>query len=167
MARTSLACPWCCKSASLYLTIGTGVFYIKIVHATLHNSHFVSILSLVNTRILEFARVLSRNNMNWLVLFIAGIFEVIWAIGLKYSHGFSRLLPSAVTAFAMIMSFVLLGIAARSLPIGTAYAVWTGIGTVGTVIAGIYLFHETLDWGRVCCMLFILAGVAGLRILSR
>lgn len=101
------------------------------------------------------------------MLFIAGIFEVIWAIGLKYSHGFTRLLPSAVTAFAMIMSFVFLGLAVRSLPLGTAYAVWTGIGTVGTAIAGIYLFHEPHDWGRVCCILFILAGVAGLKILSK
>lgn len=105
--------------------------------------------------------------MSWIALIIAGIFEVIWAIGLKYSHGFTRLLPSTVTAFAMMMSFVLLGLAARNLPIGTAYAVWTGIGTVGTVIAGIYLFHESHDWGRVCCILLILAGVAGLRILSR
>ncbi len=105
--------------------------------------------------------------MNWAILVIAGIFEVVWAIGLKYTHGFTRLLPSLVTAFAMIMSFVLLGIAARGLPIGTSYAVWTGIGTVGTVIAGIYLFHEPSDWGRMCCILFILIGVAGLRILSR
>lgn len=105
--------------------------------------------------------------MSWIVLFIAGIFEVVWAIGLKYSHGFTRLLPSAVTAFAMIMSFVFLGLAVRSLPLGTAYAVWTGIGTVGTAIAGIYLFHESHDWGRVCCILFILAGVAGLKILCK
>ncbi|KKO18533.1 MAG: quaternary ammonium compound-resistance protein SugE [Candidatus Brocadia sp.] len=105
--------------------------------------------------------------MSWIALIIAGVFEVVWAIGLKYSHGFTRLLPSAVTAFAMIVSFVLLGVAAKSLPIGTAYAIWTGIGTVGTAIAGIYLFHESRDWGRVCCILVILAGVAGLKILSR
>lgn len=105
--------------------------------------------------------------MSWVVLIIAGIFEIVWAIGLKYSHGFSKLLPSMVTACAMIVSFVLLGIAARGLPIGTAYAVWTGIGSAGTVIAGIYLFHESRDWGRVCCILFILGGVAGLKILSR
>ena len=105
--------------------------------------------------------------MNWVILVIAGIFEVIWAVGLKYTHGFTQLLPSIITAFAMIMSFVLLGIAARGLPIGTAYAVWTGIGTVGTVIAGIYLFQESRDWGRIFCIILILIGAAGLRILSR
>lgn len=105
--------------------------------------------------------------MNWAILIIAGVFEVVWAVGLKYTHGFTRLLPSGITAFAMIMSFVLLGIAARSLPLGTSYAVWTGIGTVGTVIAGMYLFHEPRDWGRICCILFILIGVVGLRILGR
>ncbi|GAN32054.1 MAG: quaternary ammonium compound-resistance protein SugE [Candidatus Brocadia sp. AMX2] len=105
--------------------------------------------------------------MSWILLFVAGIFEVVWAVGLKYTHGFTRLLPSMVTAFAMIMSFVLLGIAARGLPIGTSYAVWTGIGTVGTVIAGIFLFHEPRDWGRICCILLILLGVAGLKILGR
>lgn len=105
--------------------------------------------------------------MSWIILFIAGIFEVIWAVGLKYTDGFSKLLPSMVTACAMIVSFVLLGIAARGLPIGTSYAVWTGIGTVGTVIAGIYLFHEPHDWGRIGCILFILIGVAGLKILGK
>jgi quaternary ammonium compound-resistance protein SugE len=72
-----------------------------------------------------------------------------------------------VTSFAMIISFVLLGIAVRSLPVGTSYAIWTGIGSVGTVLAGIFLFHEPRDWGRICCIIFILIGVAGLRILSR
>ncbi len=105
--------------------------------------------------------------MSWIFLVIAGIFEVIWAVGLKYTNGFTQFFPSVVTAVAMIMSFVLLGIAARGLPIGTSYAVWTGIGTVGTVVAGMYLFHEPRDWGRICCILFILTGVVGLRILSR
>lgn len=105
--------------------------------------------------------------MSWVVLFLAGIFEVVWAIGLKYTNGFTQLLPSMITAFAMIVSFVLLGFAARDLPIGTAYAVWTGIGTVGTVTAGICLFHEPRDWGRICCIIFILIGVAGLKILGR
>lgn len=108
-------------------------------------------------------------NISWVILFVAGIFEIVWAVGLKYTHGFTRLVPSIVTAFAMIMimNFVLLGIAARGLPIGTSYAVWTGIGTVGTVIAGIYLLHEPRDWGRICCIIFILIGVAGLKILGR
>ncbi|MEP9412559.1 MAG: multidrug efflux SMR transporter [Candidatus Brocadia sp.] len=105
--------------------------------------------------------------MSWIILFIAGIFEVIWAVGLKYTNGFTKLFPSIVVAFAMIMSFVFLGIAARDLPVGTSYAVWTGIGTFGTVIAGICLFHEPRDWGRICCILLILMGVAGLKILGR
>ncbi|GJQ23368.1 MAG: multidrug efflux SMR transporter [Planctomycetia bacterium] len=105
--------------------------------------------------------------MSWIILITAGVFEVVWAVGLKYSKGFTQFFPSVVTSFAMIISFVLLGIAVRSLPVGTSYAIWTGIGSVGTVLAGIFLFHEPRDWGRICCIIFILIGVAGLRILSR
>ncbi|TWU53604.1 Quaternary ammonium compound-resistance protein SugE [Candidatus Brocadiaceae bacterium B188] len=112
-------------------------------------------------------RIVYGSNMSWIILITAGVFEVVWAVGLKYSKGFTQFFPSVVTSFAMIISFVLLGIAVRSLPVGTSYAIWTGIGSVGTVLAGIFLFHEPRDWGRICCIIFILIGVAGLRILSR
>ncbi|HLV18724.1 MAG TPA: quaternary ammonium compound efflux SMR transporter SugE, partial [Pseudomonas sp.] len=82
--------------------------------------------------------------MSWLILFFAGLFEIAWAVGLKYSDGFTRLLPSVLTLAAMVISVVLLGWAMKGLPLGTAYAVWTGIGAVGTVIAGIFLFGESI-----------------------
>jgi quaternary ammonium compound-resistance protein SugE len=99
-------------------------------------------------------------------LFIAGLLEVGWAIGLKYSEGFSRLAPSAVTVVMMIASFFFLGLALRSLPLGTAYAVWTGIGTVGTVILGIVLFSEPVDVVRLACIVLIVTGVVGLRLVA-
>jgi quaternary ammonium compound-resistance protein SugE len=102
----------------------------------------------------------------WTYLLIAGLLEVGWAIGLKYSEGFSRLVPSALTVAAMIASFYFLGLALRTLPLGTAYAVWTGIGTVGTVALGILLFDEPLELLRLLCILLIVAGVVGLRLLS-
>jgi quaternary ammonium compound-resistance protein SugE len=104
--------------------------------------------------------------MSWLYLFVAGLLEVAWAVGLKYTEGFTRLGPSVLTVLAMIASFGMLGLALRTLPLGTAYAVWTGIGTVGTVILGIVLFQEPTDAPRIVCIALIVAGVAGLRFLS-
>ena len=104
--------------------------------------------------------------MAWLSLFIAGLLEVGWAIGLKYTHGFSRLWPSVATAICMILSLVLLALALKTLPIGTAYAVWTGIGTVGTALLGIALFSEPLEALRLGCILLIVVGIVGLRLLG-
>lgn len=104
--------------------------------------------------------------MAWLILAIAGLFETAWAIGLKYTDGFTRLWPTVWTVIAMIISVVMLGIAMRTLPVGTAYAVWTGIGTVGTVILGIYLFGDSADAGRLICVGLILTGIIGLKLLS-
>ncbi len=104
--------------------------------------------------------------MAWLYLFIAGIFEVIWAMGLKYSHGFTKLYPSLITLGGMIISFYLLSLATKSLPIGTAYAVWTGIGALGTVILGIFLFNEPLSIQRIVFLGLILIGIFGLKLTS-
>lgn len=104
--------------------------------------------------------------MSWLLLFIAGIFEICWAIGLKYSHGFTKFWPSVFTAVSMIISMVLLSIAVKEIPIGTGYAVWTGIGAVGTAILGIFLFNESSEFIRVFFMLLIIVGIAGLKIFS-
>ncbi|MFV7790114.1 quaternary ammonium compound efflux SMR transporter SugE [Aliarcobacter lanthieri] len=102
--------------------------------------------------------------MSWIILFLAGIFEVVWAIGLKYSEGFTKLTPSIITLVTMIISFYLLSLALKSLPLGTAYAVWVGIGTIGTVIAGILLFGESMNIIRVISILFILLGIIGLKL---
>lgn len=104
--------------------------------------------------------------MAWVYLFIAGLFEIGWAIGLKYTDGFTRLVPSALTAVSMIASVLLLGLALRELPVGTGYAVWTGIGTVGTAILGIYLFGEPATAMRLACIALIVSGIAGLKFLS-
>jgi quaternary ammonium compound-resistance protein SugE len=102
--------------------------------------------------------------MDWLALFFAGVFEVVWAVALKYSQGFRVLVPSLVTAAAMAASFTLLSVALRSLPMGTVYAVWTGIGTLGTVLVGAFFLGEPLTATRVLCVGLIIAGVAGLRL---
>src|SRR6476661_10967209 len=102
--------------------------------------------------------------MAWIVLVVAGLFEVCWAIGLKYTDGFSRLWPSVGTVAAMTASVVLLGWAMRSLPVGTAYAVWTGIGAVGTVLLGIVLFGEPATLSRLVCVALIVAGILGLKL---
>ncbi|MEX2470174.1 MAG: quaternary ammonium compound efflux SMR transporter SugE [Pseudohongiellaceae bacterium] len=102
--------------------------------------------------------------MNWLLLLIAGLFEVGWAIGLKYTEGFTRLWPTLGTALSMLISVVLLGLAMKSLPVGTAYAVWVGIGAVGTVILGIILFGESADLLRVTSLLLIGVGIVGLKL---
>ncbi|HEY1147371.1 MAG TPA: quaternary ammonium compound efflux SMR transporter SugE [Pseudoduganella sp.] len=104
--------------------------------------------------------------MHWIVLFLAGLLEVVWAVGLKYTHGFTRLVPSAITLAAMAGSVGLLGLALRQLPLGTAYAVWTGIGTVGTVIYGIVIMNEPAGIARIACIAMIVAGIAGLKLLS-
>ncbi|MCT7466084.1 quaternary ammonium compound efflux SMR transporter SugE [Aliarcobacter sp. ERUVET-7] len=101
--------------------------------------------------------------MSWTILFLAGIFEIFWAVGLKYSDGFTKLFPTIFTIVTMIISFYLLSLALKALPIGTAYAVWVGIGTVGTVIAGIMLFGESMSLIRVMSILFILIGIVGLK----
>jgi quaternary ammonium compound-resistance protein SugE len=102
--------------------------------------------------------------MAWTLLILAGLFEVAWAIGLKYTDGFSRLVPSVLTLTAMGVSVWLLAIAMRSLPVGTAYAVWVGIGATGTVILGILLFDEPADMLRLFSVGLIIAGIAGLKV---
>ncbi len=102
--------------------------------------------------------------MSWLLLFFAGLFEIAWAIGLKYSEGFTRLWPSVVTISALIVSFVLLGLSLRQLPLGTAYAVWTGIGALGTVILGIMLFDESMSPMRLASIGLIVLGIIGLKL---
>lgn len=102
--------------------------------------------------------------MNWLILVVAGLFEIGWAIGLKYTEGFTRLWPTVGTAFSMIISVGLLGIAMKSLPVGTAYAVWVGVGAVGTALFGIVLFGEPINLTRLISLAFILAGIVGLKL---
>ena len=102
--------------------------------------------------------------MSWIILFIAGLLEVVWAIGLKYTHGFTRLTPSVITVTAMIVSIVLLSWAMRSLPVGTAYAVWTGIGAVGAAITGILLLGESASPARIASLALIVAGIVGLKL---
>lgn len=104
--------------------------------------------------------------MNWILLLLAGLFEVCWAVGLKYSHGFTRLMPSIFTAATMTVSVVLLALSVRSLPLGTAYAVWTGIGAVGAVLCGIFLFGDSVSAPRLICLLLIFSGIVGLKLLT-
>ncbi|MEG3789444.1 quaternary ammonium compound efflux SMR transporter SugE [Lysobacter sp. CCNWLW3] len=102
--------------------------------------------------------------MPWIILVLAGLFEVGWAIGLKYTDGFSKLWPTVGTVAAMAISLGLLGIAMKSLPVGTAYAIWVGVGAVGTVILGIVLFHEPVNALRVTSVALIVAGLIGLKL---
>ncbi|MDQ8033078.1 QacE family quaternary ammonium compound efflux SMR transporter [Bordetella genomosp. 1] len=102
--------------------------------------------------------------MTWVILVLAGLFEVVWAIGLKYTHGFTRLMPSVVTVAGMIVSFWLLATAMKTLPLGTAYAVWVGIGTLGAFIAGIVLFGESASPMRIASVMLIVAGLVGLKL---
>jgi quaternary ammonium compound-resistance protein SugE len=104
--------------------------------------------------------------MAWVLLVLAGLFEVGWAVGLKYTEGFTRLWPSLATLLFMIVSLGLLGLALRTLPLGTAYAVWTGIGTVGTALPGIALFDDPADVVRLACIALILAGIVGLYLVT-
>ena len=102
--------------------------------------------------------------MSWFILLIAGLFEVAWAIGLKYSEGFTRLWPAVGTVLAMAVSLWLLGLAMKTLPVGTAYAVWVGVGAVGTALLGIALFGESASVGRLLSLLLILSGIVGLKL---
>ncbi len=104
--------------------------------------------------------------MAWIYLCIAGVFEIGWAIGLKYTHGFSKLWPSVATIAAMLISFRLLALALKTIPVGTAYAVWTGIGAAGTAILGMILFGESREVLRLLCIALIIAGVVGLKFFS-
>ena len=104
--------------------------------------------------------------MAWIILAVAGLLEIGWAIGLKYTHGFTRLGPTVATVAAMVASMVLLGLAMRTLPVGTAYAVWTGIGTVGTVLLGMFLFGESAEPIRLLYIAMIVAGIAGLKLVT-
>ena len=102
--------------------------------------------------------------MAWLILFLAGICEIAWAIGLKYSEGFSKPLASVATLSALVISFVLLGIALRTLPLGVAYGIWVGLGAVGTALAAAFLFGETLTLIKLFSLFLIIAGIAGLKM---
>ena len=104
--------------------------------------------------------------MAWVILFIAGLCEIGWAVGLKYTDGFTRFWPTVFTGVSLVISMALLGIAVRTLPLGTAYAVWTGIGAVGTVILGIFLFKEPATVVRLVCVGLIVAGILGLKFFS-
>ena len=104
--------------------------------------------------------------MAWVYLVIAGLFEMGWAIGLKYTEGFTKLVPTTLTVLAMVISVALLGLALRDLPVGTGYAVWTGIGTVGTALLGMYLFGDPATAARLASIGLIVAGIIGLKVLS-
>ncbi len=105
-------------------------------------------------------------SVNWVVLFLAGLMEVGWAVSLKYTEGWTKLIPSIITAGFMVASFLLLSQVLKTLPIGTAYAVWTGIGVIGTTLLGMLLFGESREVTRLLCVLLILIGIVGLRLLS-
>jgi len=105
--------------------------------------------------------------MAWIYLFIAGLFEIGWAVGLKYTNGFTRLWPSIVTIVTMILSFYFLSSAVKTIPIGTAYAIWTGIGAVGTAILGIILFDESKEFIRIIFIMLIVVGIVGLKFFSK
>ncbi|MBX9827134.1 MAG: quaternary ammonium compound efflux SMR transporter SugE [Xanthobacteraceae bacterium] len=104
--------------------------------------------------------------MSWLFLFVAGVLEIGWAVGLKYTAGFTRLVPTVLTVLSMAASLGLLGLALRTLPLGTAYAIWTGVGTVGTALLGIVLFAESASAARLACIGLIVAGILGLKLVS-
>lgn len=104
--------------------------------------------------------------MEWFYLVIAGVLEICWAIGLKYSQGFTKTLPNIITIVAMVASIYFLSLSLKSLPIGTAYAIWTGIGTIGTVLLGIILFKESINIIRIVCIVLIVSGIIGLKVIS-
>ena len=104
--------------------------------------------------------------MSWLILLVAGLLEVVWAVGLKYTEGFTKLVPSAITLVAMVASVFLLGLAMRHLPLGTAYAVWTGIGTVGTALVGMLMLGEPAGALRLACIGLIVLGIVGLKLVT-
>jgi len=102
--------------------------------------------------------------MAWFLLFLAGLFECGWAIGLKYTDGFTRPMPTILTVISMVVSVILLGLAVKTLPVGTAYAIWTGIGMVGTVLLGVWLLGDAASASRLICITLIVAGIAGLKL---
>ncbi|QHI97492.1 quaternary ammonium compound efflux SMR transporter SugE [Xylophilus rhododendri] len=104
--------------------------------------------------------------MSWVILLVAGLCEIGWAVGLKYTHGFTRLWPTVGTIAAMAVSISLLGVAMRELPVGTAYAVWTGIGAIGTAILGIFLFGDSASAARLACLVMVGGGIIGLKLVS-
>lgn len=104
--------------------------------------------------------------MSWLYLILAGLLEIAWAIGLKYTHGFTRLWPSVATIVGMILSFFLLSQALKTIPVGTGYAIWTGIGAAGTAILGMIFFNESREAARIVCLLLIVSGVIGLKFFA-
>ena len=104
--------------------------------------------------------------MAWIILLAAGLFEIGWAVGLKYTEGFSRLVPTMLTVGSMVVSLGLLGIALKTLPLGSAYAIWTGVGTIGTALLGILLFDEQANVARLACIALIAAGIIGLKIVT-
>jgi quaternary ammonium compound-resistance protein SugE len=104
--------------------------------------------------------------MSWFILIVAGVFEICWAVGLKYSNGFTKFWPSVFTVASMILSMVLLSFSIKEIPLGTAYAIWTGIGAFGTAILGIFLFSESSEFVRLFFIFLIVAGIAGLKIYS-
>ena len=104
--------------------------------------------------------------MSWVILIVAGVFEICWAVGLKYSNGFTKFWPSVFTVISMILSFALLSFSIKEIPLGTAYAIWTGIGAFGTAILGIFLFSESSEFVRLFFIFLIVAGIAGLKIYS-
>jgi quaternary ammonium compound-resistance protein SugE len=104
--------------------------------------------------------------MGWFALMIAGALEIVWALALKYSQGFTLFWPSAITVLAVIFSFIFLGLALKSVPFGTAYAIWTGVGAAGAIVAGMALFGESADAIRIGCLILIIAGTIGLRLVT-
>ncbi len=104
--------------------------------------------------------------MHWIIILIAGLFEISWAVGLKFSHGFTQIIPSTITVVCMVASFYFLALALKHLPLGTAYAIWTGIGTVGTVIFGIIFFKEPVTVIRLLCIALIISGITGLKLIT-
>jgi quaternary ammonium compound-resistance protein SugE len=104
--------------------------------------------------------------MAWIILFVAGLFEIGWAVGLKFTAGFTRPIPTVLTGVSLVASMGLLGWAVKSLPLGTAYAVWTGVGAVGTAIVGILLFKEPATAGRLACLALIVSGILGLKLFT-
>ena len=104
--------------------------------------------------------------MHWIILLIAGLFEISWAVGLKFSQGFTQIIPSIITVICMVASFYFLALALKHLPLGTAYAIWTGIGTIGTVIFGIILFKEPVTAIRLLCIVLIISGITGLKLIT-
>ena len=109
---------------------------------------------------------MGATGLSWLALLVAGLFEIIWAVGLKYTDGFTKLWPTIGTVTAMVISVALLEYAVRLLPLGTAYAVWTGVGTIGTVILGIWLFGDSAGPIRLLCIAMIVGGIIGLKVVA-